>query len=72
MIQPKRSLENSLLKFKKIKSTVCHFTAIQITSKTNKMFDIMKKEFGPDFLVTEKKVPADFFDTMLKSITSTI
>lgn len=71
-IQPERSLENSLLKFKNIKSTTCHFTAIQITSQTKKMFDIMKKEFGPEMLVTEKKVPGDFFETMLKSITSTI
>ena len=32
----------------------------------------MKKEFGEHFVVTDKKVPADFFDTMLKSITSTV
>lgn len=32
----------------------------------------MKREFGPNFLVTDKKVPSDFFETMLKSITSTI
>lgn len=32
----------------------------------------MKEEFGNNFVVTEKKLPEDFFDTMLKSLTSTI
>lgn len=70
--QPERSLENSLLKFKSIPGNTCYFTAIQLTTSTAKMFSIMKKEFGNNFIVTEKKLPEDFFDTMLKSLTSTI
>ena len=56
-IQPERSLEKALLKFKELDKITCFFTAIQLTSHTQKMFDIMKKEFGPNFEVTEKKVP---------------
>ena len=52
--------------------TTCHFTAFQLNSSTNKMFNIMKNDFGPNFLITDKLVPADFFDTMLNSVTSTI
>ena len=36
------------------------------------MFQIMKNEFGPGFEYTDKKLPEDFFQTMLKSITTTI
>ena len=32
----------------------------------------MKNEFGPGFEYTDKKLPEDFFETMLKSITTTI
>lgn len=36
------------------------------------MFNIMEREFGNNFQVTDKIVPAEFFHTMFNSITNTI
>ena len=42
-----------------------YFTALKIHNQTDKMFKIMKESFGENFLTTNKKLPADFFTTML-------
>lgn len=45
---------------------------MQLNSSTNQMFNMMKKAFGNNFMVTDKIIPAEFFGTMLNSLTTTI
>lgn len=66
------SLEKSLCQFRTLPSTDVNFTAFQLNESTDKMFKMMKKEFGNNFYVTDKIVPDDFFSTMFNSITATI
>lgn len=67
------SLEKSLCQFRTLPSTDVYFTAFQLNDSTDKMYKMMKREFGNNFYVTEKVVILeDFFSTMFNSITATI
>ena len=47
-----------------------YFTAFKINESTNKMFDVMEKSFGSNFLqVNEMENPEKFTDTMTLTMT---
>ena len=48
------------------------FHAIKITEYTDKMFDIMKKEFGQNFEISELTKPEELKKVLISTMSSSI
>ena len=65
------TIENLMIKYKKV-NTASYFCAFKLTSKTDKVFNIMKQTFGGEgFVITPKtEDESDFMDMFLEQTTT--